>query len=408
MNTEPVLTYIRGNWERSIYHDADGSGFRGMDLPHPYTSPCIKGEGKFSFFFYWDTYFTNLGLLLDGHAEMAKNNIRNMLWFIERQGYMPNHTAIFNRSQPPYLCRMVEEYFEARPEEVGSDFFRACCEGLRREYHFWTTARHTSTGLQGHGHHDTKEGCIHFYDNFLVRRLGMPVDAPDSDKARIGGHHLAEAESGCDFSPRFDKRCLDHVSADLNGLLYGYETFLGRHTEALGWDDANLWKDRAESRRERVNRYLWDESNDWFMDYDFINGRPSAVPTLAAMTIPWNGLATPEQAAGMAARLPDFERNHGIAVTPDLPGCRGYQWAYPNVWPPSVWVAVMALQRYGFIEDAKRIAHKFVAATERLFEKSGQLWEKTDAETGEVAGGEYEAAPMMGWSAGIYVALKKI
>jgi neutral trehalase len=58
MNKPTVTEYIRANWERSISHDSEGTGSRGTDLPFPYTSPCIKGEGKFSFFFYWDTYFT--------------------------------------------------------------------------------------------------------------------------------------------------------------------------------------------------------------------------------------------------------------------------------------------------------------------------------------------------------------
>ena len=44
--------------------------------------------------------------------------------------------------------------------------------------------------------------------------------------------------------------------------------------------------------------------------------------------------------------------------------------------------------------------------TRALFAKTGQLWEKTDAETGEVAGGEYDAAPMIGWTAGVYLELK--
>jgi alpha,alpha-trehalase len=61
------------------------------------------------------------------------------------------------------------------------------------------------------------------------------------------------------------------------------------------------------------------------------------------------------------------------------------------------------LQRYGFDADARRLARKYVATADRLFARTGRLWEKTDAETGEVAGGEYEAAAMIGWSAGVYL-----
>src|SRR5690606_5229399 len=138
----------------------------------------------FTFFFYWDTYFTNIGLLKHGHASVAKDNIKNMLWFIKRQGYMPNHTAIYNRSQAPYLCRMVKEYIEATGD---TDFLAEAADGLRQEYHFWTVARHTPTGLSRYGHHDTAEGCVKFYDQSLIRRLNLPADASFSEKAEIGG-----------------------------------------------------------------------------------------------------------------------------------------------------------------------------------------------------------------------------
>jgi alpha,alpha-trehalase len=402
----PVTAYIHANWPRSIYRDAAGSGFRGIDLPFPYTSPCIKGEGKFSFFFYWDTFFTNLGLIRSGQADTARDNIRNMLWFIRRQGYMPNHVGLFNRSQAPYFCGMVADYFtHLGGPDRDPTFFRECCEGLRQEYHFWNTARHTPAGLQRYAHHDNEDGCASFYDAFLVRRLGKPKDAPLDQKINVGSHYLAEAEATCDFSPRFDGRCLDFVAADLNCLLYGYETFLGQHAADLGWDDTALWQERAATRHERIHRLLWSDAEGWFMDYDFVHRRHSEVPSLTGLLALFTGVATPAQAARMVAKLPAFERDYGVAVTTDHPAAQGYQWAFPNVWPPLVYITVAALRRYGFHTDADRIAQKFIATTDALFAKTGQLWEKTDARTGEVGGGEYHAAPMLGWSAGVYLAL---
>jgi len=398
-----VLEYIRANWPRSIYRDANGSGFKGDDLPFPYTSPCIKGEGHFSFFFYWDTYFTNLGLLRHGHTGTARDNIQNILWLIKRQGYMPNHAALFNRSQSPYLCRMVQDYLAVAADDT---FLPECADGLRQEYHFWTTARHTPIGLTHHGHHETADGCVEFYDNILLPRLSfLAKDASFADKARIGSNYMAEAEAGCDFTPRFDQRCLDFCQVDLNALLFEYEVVLAGYSLRLGWGDHALWLARNAARRERIDRYFWNEKKGLFLDYDFVNQRPSDVPALTAYQALFCGLATPEQAARMVANLPLFERNHGVAYTADLPGCREYQWAFPNVWPPMVWIVVEGLRRYGYEVEARRIAEKYIATTVRLFEKNGQLWEKTDAETGEVAGGEYTAAPMMGWSAGIFVAL---
>lgn len=409
MNTKPVLDYILENWPRSFFKDADGSGFRGDDLPYPYSSPCIRGEGVYSFFFYWDTYFTNLGLLRNGHAGVVRDNIRNILWLIRRQGYMPNHVALFNRSQSPYLCRMVTDYFAATGGQ-GSDpeFFEACADGLRQEYNFWITARHSPVGLNRHGHQETDEGCARFHDDIIPRLPFLKKDIPHADKVLIGSHLLANAEATCDFSNRFDQRCLDFCQVDLNALLFEYEVVLADVSTRLGWGDHKIWVDRNAVRGERMNRYFWNEEVGLFFDYDFVYGRQGTVPAQTGYQTLFTGMATQDQAARLVENLPLFERDHGMAYTPDVPGCRDYQWAYPNVWPAMVWMIIAGLRRYGYTSDARRHAEKYVVTAVRLFEKTGQLWEKTDAETGEVAGGEYEAAPMMGWSAGVFVACHEL
>ncbi|NOU35758.1 MAG: alpha,alpha-trehalase [Kiritimatiellaceae bacterium] len=399
---QDILSYIEANWESSIYRDAPGAGFGGVDLPFPYTSPCIKGKGKFYYFFYWDTYFTNAGLLRSGRAAIAKANIQNMLWLIKRQGYMPNYIGLYNRSQAPYLCRMVKEYIAATGD---CDFLAECADGLRQEYHFWTTARFTPVGLNRYGHHDTAEGCEGFYNQYLIDRLKFSPAASSEEKVHVGGHYMAEAESGCDFTPRFEGRCLDYCPVELNALLYEYEVYLLDVSESLGWGDAALWKNRAAQRHERMNRYLWNEKSGLFLDYDFVNGKSSPAPSLAGFNALAAGLASEEQAARMVANLPLFEREHGISCAAEPEQRRGFQWDYPNVWPPLVYITVEGLRRYGYEKEARRIAGKYIQTAILLFEKTGQLWEKTDAETGEVAGGEYEAAPMMGWSAGVFLTL---
>ena len=140
MNPKPVLEYIRSNWPRVIVQDANGSGFRGDDLPYPHVIPAFKGD-HYDFFFYWDTYFTNLGLLRHGLHQAVKDNIKNILWLIKRQGYMPNHVALFNRSQSPYLGRMVTDYLAATHDDA---FLPECADGMRQEYNFWTKSRASS------------------------------------------------------------------------------------------------------------------------------------------------------------------------------------------------------------------------------------------------------------------------
>lgn len=439
-----VDEYIRANWHRAIYRDEPGTGFGGVDLPYRYSSASIKGEGRFYFFFYWDTYFTNPGLLAHGHTDIARENIQNILWLIDRQGYMPNHVGVHNRSQPPYLCRMVEDFLRvmvaartpsrpdpdvvraltiasgpaADPSNVARDrelhrtahaaypdLYEACAAGIRREYQFWTTARVRPSGLAGYGHHTTGDAAADFYDRTLVRRLGAPADAPHEEKVRVGSHHLGEAESGWDFCQRFSGRCLEHSAVDLNALLHGHERFLSFAADELGWGMRTWYEERAAERAERLRSLMWDPHRNWFFDFDERDRRRSDVQSLAGITPLFTGLATQEEATALVAGLTALECEHGIAVTEEREGCRSYQWAYPNVWPGEVFRTVFGLARYGQHEDAARIARTFVSTTDALYEQTGMLWEKTDSRTGSVAGGEYEAVPMLGWTAGTYVAL---
>ncbi len=84
-----------------------------------------------------------------------------------------------------------------------------------------------------------------------------------------------------------------------------------------------------------------------------------------------------------------------------------FQWDYPNGWPPLFWTTISGLYRYGFEEDASRLTAKFQGLIVGHFEKTGHLWEKYDVVTGALARGEYEAQPMLGWTAGTFLALRK-
>jgi alpha,alpha-trehalase len=402
-DTQKVLDYIQSNWERTFYKDAPGSGFKGFDLPYQYSTPSIKGEGKFSFFFYWDNYFTHLGLFRNGYTYQVKNNIKNMLWLIEEQGYMPNHVALHNRSQSPYFQLMVEEYL-ATEKDVSEDFAKKCAEGVRKEYQFWMTARYSTTGLNHFGHHEDRKGCINFYNGFLVWRLNLPKDVSDDQKAIVGGHGIAEAENW-DFTQRYSGRAMDFNAVDLNALLWGYENFLYDAAKKYGWYLKDFYKDRADKRLNLINQHLWDDEKGWFFDYDFVNNKHSEIYSLSGMQPMFMKMATKEQAEKMKENLQYFEKDYGVATTKEHPGCRNYQWAYPVVWPPMVYVVVKSLDNYGYKEDAKRIANKYVEVNTALFKEYGKLFEKTDAETGTKDETEYGAEFLMDWTAGVYVTL---
>jgi alpha,alpha-trehalase len=215
---------------------------------------------------------------------------------------------------------------------------------------------------------------------------------------------MAEAENW-DFNQRYSGRCLDHTAVDLNALLFGYEEFLYKASNKYDWHFKDLYLERSIRRKELINKYLWNEERGWFFDYDFVNGKQSDVYSLSGMQPLFFGIANSAQAEKMINNLPLFERDFGVATTNERTGCREFQWAYPVVWPPLVYITAISLDRYGFKKDAQRIAQKFIDVNARLFKKTGRLFEKTDAETGELSNAEYSSAPMMGWTAGVFVAL---
>lgn len=53
-------------------------------------------------------------------------------------------------------------------------------------------------------------------------------------------------------------------------------------------------------------------------------------------------------------------------------------------------------------------AKKYVATMERIFEATGTLWEKYNVTDGSIqVNDEYEMPPMLGWTAGVYLDLKR-
>ena len=90
-----TMTFIRENWKntaRLCRESHDGN----IGLPYPYFVPSITGG--FNNLFYWDSYFTAQGMLRHGQEALVKSTVDDMLYLIDRYGYMPNGNAKALRS----------------------------------------------------------------------------------------------------------------------------------------------------------------------------------------------------------------------------------------------------------------------------------------------------------------------
>jgi len=241
--------------------DADTLGR--FALPKPFSVPCIRGG--FQDMFYWDTYFTNAGLLIDGDVWQSRNNIEDVAAMIERFGYMPNATSegMKNRTQPPLFSMMVKDYYDATGDK---DFLRRMLPVLEKEYDFWMKNRLAPNGLNRYGHNEPDKGELEKFFGKVAGRVRIDGSKMSSDeRVAAGAHLLAEAESGWDFNPRFDGRCMDFNQVDLNAFLYEMERNQAQFMRELGMEGAKEWDARADRRGKLMRRFMVDSKPSYFM-----------------------------------------------------------------------------------------------------------------------------------------------
>lgn len=402
-----VREYIAASWDRSVRCNIQGDSTL-IGLPYPYTVP--SPEGMFEEIYYWDTYFTNEGLIADGKSELAQNNTDDIIYLVDTYGFMPNGNRIWylNRSQPPFLSLMVGAVY-AQTGDV--EWLSKAYATLEKEYDFWMNRRITPIGLNRYGGDDAPRWLLDEFVTTGAKRLGTefhPKTQKESD--RIGRNFTAEAESGWDFNPRFDRRCEDFCPVDLNCLMYAFECNMAEFAQTLGLDpDISIqWSARAQERKQTMMQTMFDPEKRQFYDYDYVNGSRSDVVSAAVFYTLFTGLADAEVTPDIVKALDVLEFKHGIAVCENKPYPYEYQWSYPNTWPPTTFIAVFGLDRYGFKTDASRVAGKYLRLVEKSWKETGRIWEKYDVEKGATSTSkEYDTPEMLGWSAATFVCLSE-
>ena len=315
-----VREFIRDNWHTTVQHcTADTATLIG--LPYPYTVPTAGA--MFREMYYWDTFFTNEGLVRDGHPELAKGNTDNLLYMVRRFGkvYNGSRTYYEARSQTPYHSMMVDRIYRLTGDK---QWLADAYQTLKEEYGFWMRERLTPTGLNRYG----SSASDALVDEFLVtggKRLGTDLFDKGYTPERLhklGLDFVAEAESGWDFNPRYDRRCTDFCPLDLNANLFMYEVNFARFAQELGrTDEIREWIAKAELRRARILQYCYDPEAKQFYDYDYVNGRRSDVLSGAVFALLYSG-AVPREYAGdiVQALIPlRHRRLRGQALRLPLP-----------------------------------------------------------------------------------------
>ncbi|HSF79587.1 MAG TPA: trehalase family glycosidase [Anaerolineales bacterium] len=363
---------------------------RGESLAYPLPGRFVKPGGFFKWFFYWDSYFALLGLVVQGMWGLAREIVDGFVAEIEEYGFVPNyngsHSVCSSRSQSPYLTSAIREVYPSIADLV---WLERAASAAETEYQgYWLAEPHlTDTGLSRYIDIEINGGC---------------ETIPDTP------HYRAIGESGWDNTPRFGEDATQVIPVDLNCQLYRYELDLADFADLLSKpDEGDIWRIRAEKRRDLINHYLWDESSGFYWDYDLRTGkRLGGTPRSLASYVPlWAGVADQDQAARLVEHLPAFEYEHGL-VACEKGWSDETEHNYPTGWPYSHWYVCIGLREYGFHGVASRIAMKWLRLIANELARTGAIRERHNVvDPGVPLPGRYPPQRGFAWTNGVFAAL---
>ena len=428
-------------------------------LEHPYVVP----GGQFNEMYGWDSYFIIRGLLRQSREELARGMVDNFLFEIEHYGGVlnANRTYYLTRSQPPFLTSMILAVYDAEKEkgkENLSWLARAYPLAVR-DYEQWNEGVHQAgdTGLSRY--FDRGEGPApeimtdpsHYYrgvanyflihpearTRFLVDAANAPAtglvgpvfsvfvcDAPatgptspdcgePSRVALSAGFYKGDRslrESGFDVTFRFGPygdQTDQFAPVCLNSLLYKTEKDLERISTLLGHaDEAAKWGRKAAEREARIVKYLWNEREGRFFDYDFVTQTQSGYDYATTFYPLWAGLASRDEAGAVVRSLPLFEQPGGIVTSRTETGA---QWDFPYGWAPLELLGAEGLRRYGFDSEADRISEHFLSMVVENFNRDHTIREKynvvTRSSETRISKGYAQNVIGFGWTNGVFLEL---
>ena len=389
--------------------DVPVAGSSRIPLPNAYIVP----GGRFNEIYYWDSYFTMLGLQVSGRVDMIENMVDNFSYLIDEVGFIPNgnRSYFLGRSQPPFYAMMVE----VLAEEKGEKTLVRYLPQLLKEHQFWMGDEHTVK---------LKRGTLNRYqDKYPQPRAEMYMDDIElSKRATIPAEELysnlrAACESGWDFSSRWMDdpkdlatiRTSEILPVDLNCLLWQLETTIAKASRLNGEKrQARLFQSFANKRKKLILKTFWSSETGYFHDYNFVKKERTERYALAGMYPLFFNLAKQKQAQSCAKVVREkFLHDGGLVTTPIN---SGQQWDAPNGWAPLQWMSVKGFLNYDKNELATTAATRWLTLNEQVYKRTGKMLEKYNVMNTNLlsGGGEYPVQDGFGWTNGVYLKLKSV
>jgi len=389
-----------------------------ISLPQQYIVP----GGRFREIYYWDSYFTMLGLEVSGKKELVFNMIDNFKFLIDSLGFIPNgnRTYYLSRSQPPFFSLMVG----IKAEIIGEEAYKEYLPQLLKEYEFWMDSNPKTLK-----ENDSHKHVVKLANNVLLNRYwdDLPEPRPesyredlleyqksDADSISFFSNIRAACESGWDFSSRWLKdginlhsiNTTEIIPVDLNCLLFNLEKSI-----ALGYKmaknklESEKFEKLAEKRKNAIIKYCWNENYDFYTDYNFVSKEKISNLSLAGMYPLFFRIASKQQALKTAVKIKKhFLYAGGLTSTLNL---TGQQWDLPNGWAPLQYISIEGLYNYNINDLANDIKNRWLKCNKEVFLRTGKMMEKYDVINPykKAGGGEYKTQDGFGWTNGVYLKL---
>ncbi len=391
-----------------------------IPLPNQYVVP----GGRFREIYYWDSYFTMLGLQASGKEELALDMLNNFAFLIDSVGFIPNGNRAYymGRSQPPFFALMVDLL-----AENNRDLYLKYQPYLLKEYQFWMDGADMlsdkSQAIKRVVKLNSGEILNRYFDRYeYPRPESFKEDYKLASETNIGRkevykHLRAGAESGWDYSSRWlaDNKNMSSIHTteiipvDLNALLYFLELKIA---QTYNWQGKMKMSEsflrKASSRRDAINNVLWSEAKGTYMDYDFANLKHTEVISMA-MAYPLFVQIAPKDKAKRVIQLMNAELWYpgGLVTTT---ANTGQQWDFPNAWAPLQWIGMQSYFNYGFHDQGIALIENWLSLNEKVYSETGKMMEKYNVvDTSlQAGGGEYELQDGFGWTNGVATAMQQI
>ena len=371
--------------------------------------PFVVPGGRFNEMYGWDSYFESVGLLIDGKVHLAKAMADNFQYEIEHYGKIlnANRSYYLTRTQPPFYSSLIREVFEVKKDK---NWLKSHLKTAIKEYEtVWMIKgnRLTSNGLNRYlaegismppeceaGHFDAAlkpyaDALNLSIEDYILKYESSEIKNEALDSYFI--HDRTVRESGHDTSYRIEGNCADLNLVELNAMLYKYETdfaeiIANEFENSFESYNASYWLAKAETRKELVNKYLWNENKGLYFDYNVVTNTQSDFIGASTLAPLWANMCTKAQAEKLVKNaLPVLTELGGIAgstknsrgdISPERPA---RQWDYPNGWAPHQMMIWKGLLNYGFKNEAQELIYRWLyMITKNAVDYNGTIPEKYD------------------------------